>query len=205
MTRRGGRLWALLGWLTVFVLAGCSPSAPSSGPSAAVPSYATPTPSADLVAARRAAGIADCPEPGDASVPGGLPDLTLDCLGGDTKVRLAALRGPMLINLWAQWCEPCRAEAADLSAFASTQDEVAVLGINYSDPQPELAIEFAELMSMKYPQLVDVEATVRGPLGVAGIPHTVLIDADGVIVARHPGAFHSLDEIKSWVEQGLAA
>ena len=58
-------------------------------------------------------------------------------------------------------------------------------------------------MSMKYPQLVDVEATVRGPLGVAGIPH----GADRrrwVIVARHPGAFPPW-KVKSWVEQGLAA
>ncbi|MFZ0530686.1 MAG: TlpA disulfide reductase family protein, partial [Propionicimonas sp.] len=146
-----------------------------------------------------------CPASSDLpAVPGGLPELTLDCLGGDTTVRLAGLRGPMLINLWAQWCEPCRAEAADLSAFASGQDEVAVLGINYSDPQPELAIEFAELVAARYPQVADREEAVRGPLGLAGIPHTVLIDDRGVVVARHPGPFTSLAELRSWVAEGLA-
>jgi len=197
-----------LGVALLLTLAGCSPSVPSANRfPTPFESYSPATPkTVDLVTARKAAGIADCQGPSEAPVvPGGLPDLTLDCLGGDSQVRLAGLRGPMLINLWAQWCEPCRAEAADLSAFASKQKDVAVLGINYSDPQPELAIEFAQLMAMKYPQLVDEEATIRGPLGVAGIPHTVLIDADGVVVARHPGIFTSLEEIESWVAAGLAA
>ena len=109
-------------------------------------------------------------------------------------MRLAGLRGPMLVNLWAQWCEPCRAEAAHLSAFASTQKKVAVLGIDYSDPQPALAIEFAQLTGMTYPHLADEEHQLKGPLGVAGIPYTLLIDAAGKIVARHPGPVHLAGE-----------
>lgn len=173
------------------------------GPGPSAPTAAT-TSTVDLVAARRAAGIEDCPASSDApAVRAGLPDVTLACLGGDSAVRLAGLRGPMLINLWAQWCEPCRAEAADLATFASTQKKVAVLGINYSDPQPALAIEFAQLMKMTYPQLTDEEGALRGPLGVMGIPYSLLIDADGVIVARHPGVFDSGEELRSWVQEGL--
>jgi thiol-disulfide isomerase/thioredoxin len=159
----------------------------------------------DLVAARKAAGIEDCPPSSDAgAVPGGMPDLTLDCLGGDSTVRLAGLRGPMLVNLWAQWCEPCRAEAAYLSAFATSQQKVAVLGINYSDPQPALAIEFAQLVGATYPQLSDEEHRLKAPLGVAGIPYTLLIDEDGKVVARHPGQFVSLENVQDWVAKGLA-
>ncbi len=158
----------------------------------------------DLLAMRKAAGIADCPTSSDApAVTGGLPELSLECLGGGSSVRLAGLRGPMLINLWAQWCPPCRAEAADLSAFAHGQDEVAVVGINYSDPQPALAIEFAQLVEATYPQLSDPDALTKAPLGVAGIPLTVLIDADGKIVARHPGQFVSVQNIQQWVAEGL--
>ncbi len=203
---------AAAGLALAVALAGCADLLPgvggvSSSPIAATPSAAgtEPSPTAtDLVSARKAAGIADCPASGKASaLAGGLPDLTLDCLGGDTTVRLAALRGPMLINLWAQWCPPCRAEAAHLSAFASTQTKVAVLGIDYADPDPDLAIEFAQLTAMTYPELVDPEHTLKAPLGVTGIPYTILIDADGKIVARHPGQFTSLENVQEWVAEGL--
>lgn len=210
------RLWILVAGVVailVALLATSGTGRPGSPAASAGATTAQPSATAgsgqpeavDLVALRKAAGIADCPSSSDAAaVPGGLPELTLECLGGDSSVRLAGLRGPLLVNLWAQWCEPCRAEGADLAAFASGQEKVAVLGINYSDPQPQLAIEFAQLMGQHYPQLVDEEATVRGPLGVVGIPHTLLLDSDGVVVAQHPGRFSSLADLKAWVDAGLA-
>ncbi|MEN0070309.1 MAG: TlpA disulfide reductase family protein, partial [Propionicimonas sp.] len=92
----------------------------------------SPAPEVDLVGARRAAGIQDCPQPAAAPVEGGLPALELECLGGDTTVALSGLRGPMVINLWAQWCLPCRKEAPVLQSFhAARGDEVALLGIDY--------------------------------------------------------------------------
>lgn len=197
-----GLRWAVAGVAVALGLAGCAASAPSPAPTAAA---TVPASASDLNARRKAAGIADCPRSSDApAVAGGLPELTLECLGGGGGVRLAGLRGPMLINLWAQWCEPCRSEAAHLSAFASTQQRVSVLGINYQDPQPELAIEFAALVSATYPQLVDEETVSKGPLAVPGIPLTILIDADGKVVARHPGQFVSLENVTEWVAQGLA-
>ena len=194
--------------LAGLLLAGCvAPPVPSVTPGRPAPGtvVAPAETPVDLLAARRAAGIEDCPESSTAAaVPGGLPELTLDCLGGDSSVRLAGLRGPLLVNLWAQWCEPCRAEAGHLVAFATTQDEVAVLGINYQDPRPELAIEFAQLVGAKYPQLVDAETTSKGPLGVPGIPLTLLVDAKGRVVARQPGEFTSLEHLQQWVAEGLA-
>lgn len=187
------------------VLAGCVPSVPA-GIDVPASTMAAPAPQpTDLVEARRAAGIADCPKSSDApAVPGGMPDLVLDCLGGDTTLRLAGLRGPLLVNLWAQWCEPCRSESAHLAAFASTQKKVALLGIDYSDPSPALAIEFAQLTNMTYPHLYDEQHQLKGPLGISGIPYTLLIDSNGKIVARHPGQFISLENVQQWVADGLA-
>lgn len=186
------------------VLAGCVSPVPG-GADVPVITLPAPTPQpTNLVEARKAAGIADCPASSDGpAVPGGMPDVTLDCLGGDTTLRLAGLRGPLLVNLWAQWCEPCRSEAAHLSAFASTQKKVAVLGIDYSDPSPALAIEFAQLTNMTYPHLADEEHQLKGPLGITGIPYTLLIDSSGKIIARHPGQFISLENVQQWVAEGL--
>jgi thiol-disulfide isomerase/thioredoxin len=193
---------ALAAALLALVLAGCSTMLPGVGGSGAPAPAASRTP--DLAAARKAAGIADCPPRSDAApVAGGLPDLTLDCLGGGESVRLAGLRGPLVVNLWAQWCEPCRSESTYLAAFATAQKKVAVLGIDYSDPQTGLAIEFAKETGMTYAHLEDQENSLKGPLGVTGIPYTFLIDAQGKIVARHPGQFISEENVRAWVDKGL--
>lgn len=190
-SRRASLVIGVAGLVTL--LAGCAPSA------------VVPSPDAELIAARRAAGIADCPQPSGEPVADGLPDLALECLGGDTTVSLAALRGPMVINLWAQWCLPCRQEAPVLAAFDTARDDVALLGINYDDPQPDWAIEFAELSGWTWPQLSDPEKTVEAPLQLPGIPISLLLNADGQVVARHAGAFSDLAELTDWVDQGLAA
>lgn len=189
--------WPVVG-LVAALLTGCSAIVPAGSP--------TPTPSAevDLVAARRAAGIQDCPQPAGEPVEGGLPELPLECLGGDVTVPLGALRGPMVISLWAQWCLPCRQEAPVLADFAAARDDVALLGINYDDPEPDWAIEFARLVGWTWPQLADPGKTVQAPLGIPGIPVSLLLDADGRIVARHHGAFTDLEQLTTWVDEGLA-
>lgn len=185
--------------VAALLLAGCAPAAGTSPTPDA-------TPTTDLVAARRAAGIADCPQPAPSGqVPGGLPLLSLECLGGDTQVDLAALRGPTVINYWAQWCLPCRQEATFLAEFAADPEAPAsLLGVNYDDPQPAWAIEFAQLVGWTYPQLQDPAKVSSGPVGVPGIPLSLLLDADGRVVARHAGAFSSTAELRGWVRTGLS-
>lgn len=191
------RTGGVAGVVLAVLLAGCSAVVPAEPP--------TPTPSeTDLVAARRAAGIDDCPQPAGEPVENGLPDLTLECLGGDVTVALGALRGPMVINLWAQWCLPCRQEAPVLAAFATARDDVSLLGINYDDPEPDWAIEFARLVGWTWPQLADPDKTLRAPLGIPGIPVSLLLDSEGRIAARHFGAFDDLEQLTSWVDEGLA-
>lgn len=202
-------------WATGLVLmpllslvVGCAGFGPSTGAVApGAPTSVVSVPAEQLAAAKKAAGIADCPEsdPAAQPVPNGLPDITLRCLGGGADVRLAGLRGePMLINVWAQWCEPCRAEARYLSEAARRLDgEVLVLGIDYSDPRPDWAIEFAAYANWRYPQVVDPYTTLRAPLQLAGPPQTILVDADGRVVHRHSGPFTSTAQIIDAVSEHL--
>jgi cytochrome c biogenesis protein CcmG/thiol:disulfide interchange protein DsbE len=198
---RPGR-WAALVAVLVLALAGCteapsvvriSPTAPAS-----VPAEQPTAPNPQLAAAKRAAGIPDCPvsSPTAAPVPGGLPDATLPCLGGGRDVRLAGLRGrPMIINLWAQWCGPCRTEAPFLAEVAGSS-AVRVLGVDHADPQPALAVQFAADASWRYPQLYDSAKVLGTALQIPAIPQTLFVRADGTIAYRNTVPFRSVEQIR---------
>ncbi|WP_165489966.1 TlpA family protein disulfide reductase [Propioniciclava sinopodophylli] len=175
------------------LLAGCTAGAPSSEP--APDRRVEPA----LVAQREAAGIPDCPEtPASATaVEGGLPDLLLGCLGSGRQVNLAALRGkPMIINFWAQWCAPCRLEAPHLKEFAARAgDDVLVLGVDFADPDPALALEFASEAGWTYPHLTDPLKQTAGPVRFQGIPITLYVDAEGVIAYRAIGGIASTEQM----------
>ena len=78
-----------------------------------------------------------------------------------------------------------------------------LLGIDYNDPQPALAIEFAGLVGWKQPQLADPDKVLEGPLKFPGIPMTLLVDAEGRVVHRQVGPFTSLEELVNLVGDEL--
>jgi len=208
---RKGWLAAAITVLLSMVLAGCggSPAVPESSTPVALPSEAAPSPepTADLAAMKKAAGIPDCPasDPKVAAVSSGLPDVVLPCLGGGRAVRLAGLRGkPMMINVWAQWCGPCREEAPYLTEVATTnKSDLRIIGIDHDDPRPELAIEFAQLSTWRYPQLADPDVVLRAALQISGPPQTLFVRPDGTIAFRHAGQFHSAAEIRDLAREHL--
>lgn len=201
------RLVALVTVL-VAVLSGCTPAttAAPAGPAVMSPASSTPTPSqVDLIGFRRAAGIPDCPASTTLpAVKGGLPDVELSCLGGGSTLRLGGLRGPMIVNFWAQWCAPCRSEYPHLRDFAvAAQGKVTMIGIDANDPREDYALEFAALAGWTYVQLYDPDKVSLGPLGLNSLPHSFFIDANGVIVHHYVGAFGSVDQIKQLTQQYL--
>jgi cytochrome c biogenesis protein CcmG/thiol:disulfide interchange protein DsbE len=163
--------------------------------------------SSGLGAAKKAAGIPDCPasDRDVTPVPDGLPDAVLPCLGGGRPVRLAGLRGkPMLLNVWAQWCGPCREEAPFLADVASTnRSELVVLGIDHADPLPGRAIEFAQVAAWTYPQIQDRDSVLRTDLQVAALPQTFFVRADGSIAYRNLRPFTSAEQIRTLSQRYL--
>jgi cytochrome c biogenesis protein CcmG/thiol:disulfide interchange protein DsbE len=193
------------------VVAGCSGSpvlarstTPVESPSVVEPAQQS---TATLAAMKKAAGIADCPTSDSkvTPVPSGLPDVVLPCLGGGRQVRLAGLRGkPMMINVWAQWCGPCREEAPYLAAVAKeNKSDLMIVGIDHDDPRPELAIEFAQLSTWKYPQMADPDVVLRSELQISGPPQTFFVRPDGTIAYRHAGPFNSAEELRDLAHKHL--
>ena len=135
----------------------------------------------------------------------GLPDLLLGCLGSGRQLNLAALRGtPMVVNIWAQWCAPCRLEAPFLKEFAARAgDDVLVLGIDYADPDPALALEFAAMAGWTYPHATDPLKRTAGPLRFQGIPITLYVDADGRIAYREVGGITSTQQLVDGAQEHL--
>lgn len=182
--------------LPLLAMAAAALSACSASPGVAAKPSATQ--SADLSALAAQYGTAACPstDPAAEAVEGGLPQTSLPCLDGEGTVNLAGLpREPMIINLWAQWCAPCRAESPFLKEAYEDLAGVTFLGINYDDPQPDWAIELASLVGWDYPHVVDQERSLRTKLTIAGLPTTLFVDAEGVVAGVHAGQLESTQQL----------
>lgn len=87
---------------------------------------------------------------------------------------------PVILNLWASWCIPCREEIPELSAFAAANPSFAVVGVAVND-QVEDALRMANELSPTYLVGVDATGRLRDRYPSVGMPFTVVIDAQGVI------------------------
>ncbi|MDM8528814.1 redoxin domain-containing protein [Anaerolineales bacterium HSG24] len=128
------------------------------------------------------------------------PDFTLPTLNGET-ITLSAGRGkPTLINFWASWCPPCRQELPALQAAYETYgDKINFIAVDVKEDQATVS-GFAQQLGLTFPIVLDSSGSVSNlDYRVLGLPTTVFLDANGVIVQRHVGP---LDEtlIDSYLE-----
>ncbi|MBP3039966.1 TlpA family protein disulfide reductase [Bacillaceae bacterium Marseille-Q3522] len=108
------------------------------------------------------------------------PDFTLENLQGDS-VRLSDFRGKtVMLNFWATWCPPCKAEMPDMEKFHKEAGEkVVILAVNmdtYNDVQG-----FAEEIGVSFPILLDNKNEVNKAYKILAIPTTYFIDKEGYI------------------------
>ncbi len=157
---------------------------------------------------KETAGIQACtPGSGSATaVEGGLPAVTLPCLGGGDAVPLASLRGPMVVNLWASWCGPCVKEMPALAAFYDRYGtRVPVVGVDYQDNQTDAALDLAKKSGVTYPLLADPQGDLQGKKPFPGrmtVPGLVFVAADGSATLV-PGGVTSAAELVSLVREHL--
>jgi thiol-disulfide isomerase/thioredoxin len=106
-----------------------------------------------------------------------------------------------VVNVWASWCSPCRAEEPALSALAQMYPEVAFIGILTRD-NPVNAEAFVRKRSVPYPTLIDDSILIgfRKSLPANAIPSTVIIDKQGMVAARISGAA-TVSSLKELIEK----
>ncbi|WP_460504460.1 TlpA family protein disulfide reductase [Catellatospora paridis] len=106
-----------------------------------------------------------------------LPDLSLDCMAGGAPVRLAELRGPLVINLWASWCPPCRQELPAFQRLAES-GRVPVLGVVTEDGR-DAAAWLADELKVSLPTVYDRSGGLKTAVGENLLPLTLFVGADG--------------------------
>lgn len=115
-----------------------------------------------------------------------MPEFSLPKLGSEQMLTPASLKGePALLNVWATWCPSCRVEFPYLVKLA--QQGIVIYGLDYKDDPTEAQKWIDELGDPFRFNIVDKEGTLGLDLGVYGAPETYLIDAGGVIRAKHVG------------------
>ena len=94
----------------------------------------------------------------------------------------------ILLNFWATWCGPCRAEIPEIERFAKAHPDVRVVGISVDERASTRAVKtMASKLGATYPILHDVEGRASAPYAVRSLPTTFVIDAEGNVHASWVG------------------
>lgn len=134
---------------------------------------------------------ASCAPAGEDRV---LPEAELELLAGGTY-DLQQTGEHRVLNLWATWCAPCRAELPAFDGVASRVEGVDIVGINVGDSGPDAA-ELVDELGLSFTQVLDPNATVQQALRITGMPSTIFVDADGEILQVHAGELET-EELES--------
>jgi thiol-disulfide isomerase/thioredoxin len=120
--------------------------------------------------------------------PAAVGDFTLRDLEGRT-ISSASLRGKVtVINFWATWCGPCRAEIPDLVALQDKyKDSLQIVGISQDEAAPEVVKKFAVDRQVNYPIAMMTADLERHFPGIVALPTSYILDRDGRIVQKHVG------------------
>ncbi|QSO52275.1 TlpA family protein disulfide reductase [Alicyclobacillus curvatus] len=119
------------------------------------------------------------------------PAFTLDELTSASPVSLSQFKGkPLFINFWASWCPPCQAETPHIvKAYETYGKQVTFISIDITSGDSARNVrEFVNKYGIKYPVLLDKNASASSAYNVLAIPTSLFVNRNGIIVARYSGA-----------------
>lgn len=128
--------------------------------------------------------------PGEVKIGSYLREVTLHGFDGKTK-QFSDYKGkPLIINIWASWCGPCRAEMGSLERLAHLYNgkEFNVIGVS-TDDDGHAAAAFIKQYGVSFDNFLDRKLLLENMLGANTIPLTILVDADGRVLKKVRGAY----------------
>jgi thiol-disulfide isomerase/thioredoxin len=126
------------------------------------------------------------PDPAAPSAGAKLPNIALGCLDGSGSVKLSAIDRPMVISMWASYCEPCQAESPHVeSFFRATGDTVAVIGVDTADISSK-GKSFVSSFGLTYPMVTDPDQLLFTALELPkDLPTMLFVTADGQLAGSY--------------------
>ncbi|MFH2038529.1 MAG: TlpA disulfide reductase family protein, partial [Chloroflexota bacterium] len=132
------------------------------------------------------------------------PDFSVDLLTGG-QITLSGLRGqPVVLNVWATWCPPCRQEMPALEKVYNDfkEEGLVLIGLNLTSQDSEKTVaSFVQEFGLSFPIALDRDGTVQKKYKISGYPTTFFIDREGIIRSVVVGGPMSAALIQSKVEE----
>ena len=127
--------------------------------------------------------------------------ISLPCLDNKSKVLYQSIKGPVVVNVFGSWCEPCNQEIPHFLELQALH-KVAIIGIDVEERNMQAGRDFVLKKKMTWPILFDATSVTRGIFGL-GVPVTWFIDANGKVVYKQIGVITSTAQLKSEVTKYL--
>ena len=130
--------------------------------------------------------------------------LQMNCLDSSSVINFHSIKGPIIVNVWASWCEGCKEEMPyfiDLYANPVFESgEIKLLGIAVDEKNTDSGPNFIKFYGMSWPHLEDVDGRSKIVFG-PGVPVTYFLDSTGEVIHKHIGAFLSKAQLYEAVEK----
>ncbi|SFE28801.1 Peroxiredoxin [Lentibacillus persicus] len=119
------------------------------------------------------------------------PDFQLETLNGE-QVALSDYRGQrVMVNFWATWCPPCRAEMPDMQSFYENKNvEILAINLTGTESSREGVSDFTDEFGLTFPILMDENTQVANDYQIQPIPSSFMIDSNGRIQFKALGAMN---------------